>query len=184
MSTTTKRFSADTTGPPPLRRKSSGLLFASCLIAVSVLLAIGVGVLISAGLGRFGENVAPNAFDPERAAVHQWIDENANDGDWEEVRWWPAKVLTGKHEERLEMSREYIARIKKRNPPDPVEIKAEQELLAHLIERGPETACRIKWREQGPAGGPVLHDDLFFTRDGQVAGHVETTYAYEDDFPD
>lgn len=34
---------------------------------------------------------APGLGDPHLAAVRRWLKENTNSGQWEEVRWWPAR---------------------------------------------------------------------------------------------
>lgn len=71
---------------------------ASLVVAITVLLGVVLGV--SAVMVNAFWGAAPTP-DREKLLVEQWLKENLDDGQWEEVKWWPARTLQGLYDANL-----------------------------------------------------------------------------------
>ena len=105
--------------------------------------------------------------DPQRDAVRAYLRENLDDGDFEEVRWWPVKPLPEVNTvfaEKWRASRDDWQKLGDAKRA----AEAEGEAKAAEAEPVPQVA-RLKYRTTNKAGASELRDALFvFEADGRV----------------
>ena len=109
--------------------------------------------------------------DPHLEAAKEHLDGTLNDGDFEVVRWWPAKPLPEYNDVRLK----YF--VEEREKAEAEGIKAVAAMYQGLAEKEATapvlTMGRLKYRAKNAVGGKVLVDEIFaFDEGGKVVGTV------------
>jgi len=99
--------------------------------------AIGLIVCVAVGLAARGRNERAARAKPavaaaaanEQDAVRQWLKENANTGDWEEVRWWGPVTLHRELQDSIRQDEEEVARLE-------TEARVADQRLNNLVRAG------------------------------------------------
>ena len=95
--------------------------------------------------------------DRDRSAVRDWIHNNCDDPQPQEIRWWPARDLVELHEQRLAAAREAAA-----DDPDLAD------LVDQLEQNPPDRVCRLMYRTKNDGGDETTHDELFAVKGGKA----------------
>ena len=127
------------------------------------LVVIGV-VIVAAGIAGFG---VPLVGSPEQRAVRAWLKENLPDGEWEEVRWWPAKNLWTDKEARE------IYRKRVQDYAEYPGIYSDKPVFEN------PRLIRLKYRYRNMLGGPGIADEVFEIVDGRAEPSIHSTKAFD-----
>lgn len=106
--------------------------------------------------------------DPHRKSVRQYLSENLDDPNIEEVRWWPAKPIP-EYRDGLIAQWDESAKTAKPNM-----VKTYEGLRDKAKAAPPPTMARMKYRSKSAAGSPVLIDQIFvFDEKGKVESVID-----------
>lgn len=153
----------------PIKRKTS-IWTASDIAFLVVVMMVFFGVVIVAAKAFWP---APATTDPAKLLVEQWLREHLDDGQWDEVRWWPAKPLQRLYDANLLHIVENMEKEKAAFEKGWGKEENNEELQKHyhkFRETGPRTFCAMKCRVTTLNGqGKALRSHVFEIVDGKVA---------------
>lgn len=112
---------------------------------IGSLLALGVLVLVGIPIW----NAIKPETDPTKLLVRKWLKENLEDGQWEEVKWYPARTVQGLYDLNLLHIIEAVERDKQafEKGTGKEDHRSEyQKLYNKVRETGPRTFCAMKLR--------------------------------------
>jgi hypothetical protein len=144
--------------PPDGGSRRDHVVISTVIIGVILFLVIGTPYL-KHHLPPDGSLVNSIGGDADREAVRHWLRDNADDPEFRETHWWPARRLSANDDRREAYDDRRDG--DRRESDRPNYDKRDDD-------RSGDRVCRMQYRERTASGEDVNRDDYFVIRDGRA----------------